>query len=85
MRGNVSELVGRCHSRGLDLADLRRVETVVRDDGLQGTQGRARLGAPARDIGELPPPQRFLDGAGAIVLQSVGHAGGDVGEIVGET
>ena len=36
------------------------------------------------DVGELPPPQRLLDVAGAVVAQPVGDLGGDAGQVVGE-
>ena len=70
---------GRPRSRRSRLRSSRSwaiTDCSARSDG-------AGLGAPARDVGELPPPQRLGDVAGPVVLQAVGDAGGDVGDVVG--
>ena len=60
------------------------VEPVVGDDRQQRVERRAGEVAPRGDVGELPPPQRLLDVAGAVVAQAVLEVGGDAGQVVGE-
>ena len=82
LSGRRAGLVGR---RDLVLLALELgVEPVVGDHGLQRAQHGAGLGAPGGDVGELPPPQRLADAAGAVVPQAVGEGGGDAGQVVGQ-
>ena len=60
------------------------VEPVVGDHRQQRVERGAGEVAPRGDVGELPPPQRLVDVAGAVVAQAVLEVGGDAGEVVGE-
>ena len=54
------------------------------DDREQRVERGAGQVAPRGDVGELPPPQRLVDVAGAVVAQPVLEVGGDAGQVVGE-
>ena len=68
----------------LVLAGELRVEPVVGDHREQRVERDAGQVAPGGDVGELPPPQRLVDVAGAVVAQPVLEVGGDAGQVVGE-
>src|SRR4051812_35185448 len=80
--GDVQHRVDLFEQLGLAL-DVQ-VEPGVRDDRMQRGQHTAGVVAPRSQVGELPPPERFLDVAGAEVSQSVGDVGRDQGEVVGD-
>ena len=56
----------------------------MRDDGQERVECGAGEVAPVVDVGELPPPQRLVDVAGAEVAQAVLEVDGDGREVVGE-
>ena len=81
----------RMDSRGGDPG--RKSPGVLRASRCPDGRGRSPTAAPAarrmprppaRDVGELPPPQRLVQAAGAVVPQSVRHGGGDARQVVGE-
>jgi len=60
------------------------VASEVAEHRLQYPQRAGRPHTPGGEVGELQPPEGFVDPAGLVVPQAVGQVGGDVGEVVGE-
>ena len=77
---SISSAAATCSSSPDELG----VEPVVGDHRQQRVERGAREVAPGGDVGELPPPQRLLDVAAAVVAQAVLEVGGDAGQVVGE-
>ena len=69
-----------CSSSPVDVG----VEPVVGDHREQRVERGAGEVAPRGDVGELPPPQRLVDVADAVVAQAVLEVGRDAGQVVGE-
>ena len=78
----VQHLIGR--GDVLVLAGELGVQPVVGDHRQQRVERDPGQVAPRGDVGELPPPQRLLDVAQAVVAQPGLEVGGDAGEVVGE-
>ena len=78
----LEHLIGDREILGVDGEVL--VEAVVGDDREQRVERDAGEVAPRGDVGELPPPQRLVDVAGAVVAQAVLEVARDRGEVVGE-
>src|SRR4029450_13865964 len=68
----------------VDLLAVLTVHAVVGDHGLQGADHGTRLAAPAGEVGELPPPERFDDPTPAIVFETVAEVDGDLRQVVGQ-
>src|SRR5262245_7482366 len=68
----------------VDLLAVLAVHAVVGNNGLQGADHATCLAAPAGEVGELPPPERFDDPIPVVMLEAVAEVDGDLRKVVGQ-